>query len=406
MKSRTSPPCGKVAGQLIHHTNLEDAEPDRKRLVCYDCGVACDLSKMREDRLVALRGLGATKRPAAREQPIDVGGELVDVSERGGGSPAERTLVEARRGGGKPRDREPKMERGELRSTRESERAERVRLAGHVGADLPYSTYRIRFAKVGRAAFLGHLDLVRLLRRSFRRADLPLALTRGFSPKPRLAFGPALGLGVPSLGELMDVDLEHAPVGARTWEADAATPRVELAPEEVFERLASVCPPGIEIHGCTIVRLSGHPLAKQPDLGLGKLINAIDVVIRPAADGMLFDAARLDRIAKAFLAKDKVVVARGEKHIEVRGLVSEVEVLEDTRLAAALDWAPGPVLRVRVSSTTEGSAKPSEIAKALGVWGADDPRADHALVARLGVVPVAPWHSTPMSAVTSRAVLD
>ena len=64
-------------------------------------------------------------------------------------------------------------------------------------------------AKVGRAAFLGHLDLMRLLSRSFRRADLPLAVTRGYSPKPRISFGPALGLGVPSLGELLDVDLEH-----------------------------------------------------------------------------------------------------------------------------------------------------------------------------------------------------
>jgi radical SAM family uncharacterized protein/radical SAM-linked protein len=375
LKSRISPPCGKVAGQLIHHTNLEDAEPDRKRLVCYDCGVACDLSKMREDRLVALRTLGAITRPAPRAEHVDVGGELIDVSERGGGSPAERTLVEGRTG--KPRDRE-------------TERAERVRLAGHHGAGLPYSTYRIRFAKIGRAAFLGHLDLIRLLARSLRRADLPLAMTRGFSPKPRMAFGPALGLGVPSLGEMMDVDLEHAPVGVHTWEADAATTRVELTADEVRERLASVCPPGIELQSCTIVRLSGHPLAKQPDLGLGKLINAVDVLIRPAPDGMLVDAARLDRIAKAFLGKDTVVVARGDKQIDVRALALEADVIDDTRVPVALDWPAGPLLRVRVRATAEGSAKPSELAKALGVWGADDPRAEHALVARLGVVEAIP----------------
>ncbi|HSK02128.1 MAG TPA: TIGR03960 family B12-binding radical SAM protein, partial [Kofleriaceae bacterium] len=65
LPGRASPPCGTVAGMLIHHPNLEDAEPDRRRLVCYDCGVACDLSKMREDRLVALRALGAATRPAA-----------------------------------------------------------------------------------------------------------------------------------------------------------------------------------------------------------------------------------------------------------------------------------------------------------------------------------------------------
>jgi hypothetical protein len=44
------------------------------------------------------------------------------------------------------------------------------------------------------------------------------------------------------------------------------------------------------------------------------------------------------------------------------------------------------VLRARVHATADGSAKPTEVARALGVWGSDDPRAPHALVARLGVV--------------------
>ena len=58
-------------------------------------------------------------------------------------------------------------------------------------------------------------------------------------------------------------------------------------------------------------------------------------------------------------------------------------------LCAALDWADGPLLRARVRATADGSAKPSEVARALGVWGPDDPRAQHALVARLGVVDAA-----------------
>jgi radical SAM family uncharacterized protein/radical SAM-linked protein len=359
LKGRASPPCGKVAGMLIHHTNLADAQPDARKLVCYDCGVACDLSKMRTDRLVALRVLGATERPAPRVVHADAGGELLDVSERGGGSPAEH-------------------------GSRKSERAERVRLAGHMGAGAPYSTYRMRFAKVGRAAFLGHLDLVRLLARTLRRAELPVAMTRGFSPKPRFAFGPALGLGVPSLGELADIDLEYAD-------------GVELAPADVRERIAAVCPPGLEVQSCAIVRLAGHPLAQAPDLGLGKLIQAVDVVIRPAADGMAHDAARLERICAAFTAKPSILIARGEKSIDVRPLVTEISVLADdaaARLCGALDWPDAPALiRGRVRATAEGSAKPSELAKALGVWGSDDPRADHALVARLGVVEHAPESS-------------
>jgi radical SAM family uncharacterized protein len=409
LKGRASPPCGKVAGMLIHHTNLEDAEPDRRRLVCYDCGVACDLAKMREDRLVALRALGAARRPAAAAAGAAVaavaaaaagegdGGEaLVDVSERGGGSPAERG--EGGDDGGGPAERGGGGGGGSPALCRESERAERVRLAGHAGAGAPYTTYRFRFAKVGRAAFLGHLDLSRLLARSFRRADLALAMTRGFSPKPRLVFGPALGLGVPSLGELFDVDLEHAVPGCRPWESPEGAARVELPAAEVRDRLAAVCPPGIEIQDCAIVRLAGHPaLAKggRPDPGLGKLIDAIDVAIRPAPDGIAFDDARLRRIAAAFLARPALVIERDGgngkigKKLDVRALVTEVDVISGEaaeRLCAALDWPAAPLFRVRVRSTAEGSARPQEVARALGVWGPDDPRAEHAGIARLGVV--------------------
>ncbi len=375
VKGRASPPCGKVAGMLIHHTNLADAEPDKRRLVCYDCGVACDLSKMRQDRLVALRTLGAVAPTGARAVPVDAAAQLIDVSERGGGSPAEQ---------GKTKDRE-------------TERAERVRLAGHHGAGTAYSTYRIRFAKVGRAAFLGHLDLVRLIARTLRRADLPLAMTRGFSPKPRLAFGPALGLGISSLGELMDVDLEHTVSGVKTWEVGPDAERTELAAEEVRDRLAAVCPPGLEIQSCEIVHLAGHVLSKLSwDPGLGKLIRAIDVVIRPAPDGMPYDDARVARIVAAFLAKPSVLVHRpaaGDKKprdIDVRALALEASVIADdaaAKICAALEWPDAPALiRVRVSSTAEGSAKPAELAKAFGVWGPEDARGDHALVARLGVV--------------------
>jgi hypothetical protein len=295
---------------------------------------------------------------------------------------------------------------GPLSIHRETERAERVRLAGHVGAGVPYSTYRIRFAKVGRAAFLGHLDLVRLLARSFRRADLPLAMTRGFSPKPRISFGPALGLGVPSLGELMDVDLEHVVPGVPSWDTGDAQ-RSELVPDDVRERLASVCPPGIEIESCDIVRLAGHPSAlDKPDAGLGKRIDAVDLVIQAAPDGIAHDAARLERIAAALLARPEARVARGDKLIDVRALVLDASVIADDaarRLCAALDWPDAPLLRVRVSATADGSAKPTEVARALGVWGTDDVRARHALVARLGVVSGAAQAMAPRVASASAA---
>lgn len=70
----------------------------------------------------------------------------------------------------------------------------------------PVYRYRARFAKIGRLRFLGHLDLMRLLIRAFRRAGVRLVHSQGFNPKPKMAFGPALGLGIESRAEHLDFE--------------------------------------------------------------------------------------------------------------------------------------------------------------------------------------------------------
>ncbi len=67
--------------------------------------------------------------------------------------------------------------------------------------------HRLVFAKVEEARWLGHLELVNAVYRSLRRAALPLAMSLGHHPLPRVAFHGALPLGVESLCEIMDVGL-------------------------------------------------------------------------------------------------------------------------------------------------------------------------------------------------------
>jgi radical SAM-linked protein len=59
--------------------------------------------------------------------------------------------------------------------------------------------------KQGRLRFLGHLDVMRLIIRALRRAGVALVYSRGFNPKPKLSFGPALSVGVSSEGEYFDL---------------------------------------------------------------------------------------------------------------------------------------------------------------------------------------------------------
>jgi radical SAM-linked protein len=60
------------------------------------------------------------------------------------------------------------------------------------------TTYTFRFSKGGDLIYISHLDLLRLLNRAARRADLPIALTQGFSPHFKIKLNKALKLGVAS----------------------------------------------------------------------------------------------------------------------------------------------------------------------------------------------------------------
>lgn len=67
---------------------------------------------------------------------------------------------------------------------------------------------RLLFEKTGNAVWISHLDLMRLFQRAFQRAGLPLTHSRGFNPRPSVSIALPLSVGVESVCELLDFDLE------------------------------------------------------------------------------------------------------------------------------------------------------------------------------------------------------
>lgn len=70
------------------------------------------------------------------------------------------------------------------------------------------SKYRLKFSKTDRMRFIGHLDLMTLFRRSIKKAVLPIAYSQGFNPHQLMSFALPLSLGVSSVGEYLDIELE------------------------------------------------------------------------------------------------------------------------------------------------------------------------------------------------------
>lgn len=66
---------------------------------------------------------------------------------------------------------------------------------------------RLRATKLGKIRFTSHRDVARVWERALRRAEVPVASSQGFTPRPRISFGLALPTGAESIAEFVDVDL-------------------------------------------------------------------------------------------------------------------------------------------------------------------------------------------------------
>ena len=74
---------------------------------------------------------------------------------------------------------------------------------------------RLLFTKTGDAVWMSHLDLMRLFQRAFKRAGLPLKHTQGYNPRPSVSSALPLSVGVESVCELLDFDLDGESVSCQ-----------------------------------------------------------------------------------------------------------------------------------------------------------------------------------------------
>ncbi len=66
---------------------------------------------------------------------------------------------------------------------------------------------RAIYTKTEELKYLSHLDMVRLIERSFRRAGIELNYTQGFHPTAKISFTPPVALGIESYCEIMEADV-------------------------------------------------------------------------------------------------------------------------------------------------------------------------------------------------------
>nr|WP_179797222.1 TIGR03936 family radical SAM-associated protein [Actinomycetospora corticicola] len=104
----------------------------------------------------------------------------------------------------------------------------------------------MRFAKRGRARFSSHRDVARAMEWALRRAGVPVSLSQGFSPHPRLSWIGASPTGAASEAEFVEIGLTR-----------------DLEPEAVGREVGAVLPEGLVV--LDVVRSGPGALADRID---------------------------------------------------------------------------------------------------------------------------------------------
>lgn len=195
---------------------------------------------------------------------------------------------------------------------------------------------RFRFVKLGKVRWTSHRDVARMWERAFRRVELPLAYTAGFSPRPKVSFGLALPTGHSSVAEYLDVDLDPSRVDG-------------LDVTGLPPTLSAALPVGVDVTAAAVIDDKATSL--QHD------VTSCEWGITAAGA----DATRMRELASEALAATSLVVTRDRKGQavtdDVRPSILSLDVLEDRGPGGA--W-----LRAELATQPRG-LRPSELLAAL-----------------------------------------
>ena len=186
--------------------------------------------------------------------------------------------------------------------------------------------------------FLSHLDTARALRRALNRAGVMVAHSQGFSPRPKISFGPPLAVGHVSETEYVDIAVAEP-----------------LVPKQLADRLNAVLPAGMHVVWAGKVPV-GSPSVSA---AIAELEYTVVVPWRDIPGGEE-EEENLRHALERYRAAERVVVERERKgRIQRFDLKEQVPVLDMTARAQGMEFT------VRISVREGGFPKPEEVLRAV-----------------------------------------
>ncbi len=198
---------------------------------------------------------------------------------------------------------------------------------------------RVEWRRGPGVMFLSHLDLVRTIERALRRACIPVDMTQGYNPRPRMAFSAPLSLGVTGYAEVLDL-----------WLAEP------MDDDQLVSGLAGALPQGISVVRARTVAPERPSLQSVVDAAWYR------VAFFPGEDAAewerLVSGGQVDRHLSGILERENITLTRSrpgkpDREVNVRPFVINLIHDGDFRLRAL----------VRVGSA--GNVRPRELLEML-----------------------------------------
>ncbi|HEV8483072.1 MAG TPA: TIGR03960 family B12-binding radical SAM protein [Blastocatellia bacterium] len=377
IKAKISPPCelpvkiidGRPTAIAPSHEEFERIAS--QPLLCYNCGLECDLVRSREhlDEALALhkevrtyKERVASIEDLSKERPLVQIEKAIRVSERSA-----------------PQSPGFEVEGPPTTALSQTESP----------ADTLYH-YRATFLKGDEVKYLSHLDLIRALPRGFRRAGIRLGYSQGFHPMPLIQYGPALGVGVVGENELLDFDSHD-----------------DLDEADFLTRINAVLPAGLRFNSLDRLTAGAQSLIKVVDRAeycispdLPEIAQAVARLpeLRDDLVGLDIDEVHR-RVIDEFMARDSCVIERIRKdkrqRVDVRRYTIEIAFIRESKS-----------LRVVTEISPNGGVKPTEVLAAVYGLNAGEVLAISSHVRRLRLYAQTPpgTRLAHMSEASSRAV--
>ena len=192
---------------------------------------------------------------------------------------------------------------------------------------------RLLFEKTGSSIWMSHLDLMRLFQRAFKRADLPLKHTQGYNPRPSVSIALPLSVGVDSVCELLDFDLDG----------------VSVPCDEITDRLNKALVSGVKV------------FRTYPDGRKLRDLALLDCIVTMEYDRGVPEGAQ-DAIRELF-SRESLIVTKKSKN----GMVDQDIIPMIRKLDVVCEDTHTMLLKARICCQNP-TLNPAQLTAAIGVY--------------------------------------